>query len=186
MYFFFLLTYVMERANAHFQMKTNLLHTWSKDTHNVMQRSKNRNKAWYLRHCPHHTHTHRLFDTQRHTHLGQKQLNSHISGSNRAQRQQDLSFSLQSQTSFIAECTVWAEEAATWSIPSVSSGRRTSGRRRATRCTGSAWSWKPDHNTSRWLFMKLQTLLSIWRHHSGCHRVRVHDKRSSPTQQPCL
>lgn len=49
-------------------MKTNLQDAWSEDIHHihnkVIQRSKNRNKAGYLRHCQTHTHTHlRLLGT---------------------------------------------------------------------------------------------------------------------------
>lgn len=54
---FIRLTHIMERDKAHFQMKTNLQDAWSEDIHNkVMPRSKNRNKAGYLRHCQTHTH----------------------------------------------------------------------------------------------------------------------------------
>lgn len=68
---FIWLTRVMERANAHFQMKTNLQDAWSEDIHNkVMQRSKNRNKTGYLRHCPTRTNAHlRPLGTHRDAHV---------------------------------------------------------------------------------------------------------------------
>lgn len=66
---FIWLTHVMERAKAHFQMKTILRDAWSEDIHyKVMQRSKNRNRTGYLRQ---HTHTHTSQATwhkQRYTH----------------------------------------------------------------------------------------------------------------------
>lgn len=67
---FIWLTDVMEKAEAPFQMKTNLQDALSMDIHyihyNVMQRSKNRNKTWYLRQDLRHTQI-RVLDTHRHT-----------------------------------------------------------------------------------------------------------------------
>lgn len=166
---FFCLTHVMERAKAHFQMKTNLQDAWSEDIHyKVMQRSKNRNKTGYLRHWPTHTHL-RPLGTHRDTHTVMmttwfdrwyQQITSDTT-----ERGRSYLHILAIETKITdAPCTVWAEEAATWSTPTVIFRRTTSGRRRATRHVGWAWSLKRDHNTSMFLLemWTLQMYYSIW------------------------
>lgn len=147
----------METANAHFQVKTNLQDALSGDIHyKVMQRSKNRNKTGYLRHGPTHTHTQThasqaTWYTQTHTLMMTTWFDclldlflvSFCTVRVRQERKRTLVLNA------LTPCTVWAEEAATWWTPSVIFRRRTSGRRRATKHVGWAWSLKQGPNTSR-------------------------------------
>lgn len=159
----------MERFKAYFQMKTNLQDAWSEDIHyKVMQRSKNRHKIGYLRHQPTHTHLRLLWFTQGHTrwrwHAWFDRCYQPIA-SDTAERGCSCLHILAVESKIgAAPCTVWAEEAATWSTPAVIFRRTTSGRRRATRHAGWAWSSKRDHNTSRFWFemWTLQMYYSIW------------------------
>lgn len=153
------LTHVVETANAHFQVKTNLQDALSGDIHyKLMQRSKNRNKTGYLSHCPTHTQTHTsqaTWYTQTHTLIMTTWINCPLDlflvsfCAIRVRHGWKRTLVLNVPT----PCTVWAEEAATWWTPSVIFRRRTSGRRRATKHVGWAWSLKRDPNTSRLLII---------------------------------
>lgn len=158
------LAHVMERAL--FQMKTNLQDALSGGIHfvhyNVMQMSKNRNKIGYLRHCPTHTNL-RLHDTSGDTHTLMMihgliacccPLFPWVFTTN---RRKCVCCTVRQSPDRIPPCTVLAEEAATWWTPTVISRRTTTGRERATKHIGWAWSLKRDHNTSR--LLSLQILL---------------------------
>lgn len=155
-------TRVMERAKAHFQMKTNLQDAWCEDGHyihnKVMQRGKNRNKTGYLRHCPTHTHvSDYLVHTETHINDDNMIWSLIVSVScefytsavrllsergRLSWRMLPFCIKISDVHTFdaVTACTVWAEEAATWSTPTVTFRRTTSGGRRATKHVGWAWS----------------------------------------------
>lgn len=145
-----------------FSDETNLQDALSMDIHyihyNVMQRSKNRNKTWYLRQDQD---THKLeylihTDTQMDDECMMWQLGEFFSNQVELRwdkkKKKGLLFLPDDNVPApytIAPWTVWAEEAATWSTPTVNFTRKTSGRKKATTHVGWAWSLKQDHNTGR-------------------------------------